>query len=221
MKRSELALIGLIAGCTPRAAPGCPEGMVQVPGREGAFCIQAYEARLVGEAGNKDQGAGFPDGSTTGRPVSAPGQEPSKAISWYQAYGACAAAGWHLCSSAEWEDACAGPPGTAQREYPTPDGALSLQQCVLGDKGVHLKAPLSPTGSRAQCHTPEGVYDLLGNLWEWTDPGQRDAAGLPLIDKRGAAHYSAEPQPCSYGSVGSHAPSFDGTIGFRCCAALP
>ena len=214
------AVLLLLLACTPKPAPTCPEGMVQVPGRSGDFCIQAYEAKLVGQPGNKDQGPSFPDGSTTGHPVSAAGQEPTKAISWYQAYGACAAAGWHLCTSAEWEDACAGPLGTERREYPTPDGTLSLQQCVIGDMKVHLKLPLSTTGSRPECRTPEGVFDLAGNLWEWTDPGLRDEAGLPRIDKRGAAHYSAESQPCTYDSVGSHAPSFDGTIGFRCCAAL-
>lgn len=215
-----MPLLFLLLACTPKAPPTCPEGMVQVPGRAGDFCIQAYEAKLVGQPGNKDQGASFPDGSSTGAPLSEPGQTPTKAITWYQAYGVCAAAGWHLCTSAEWEDACAGPPGAERRAYPTPDGTLARSQCVLGDKSVHLKAPLSPTGSRPECRTPEGVYDLAGNLWEWTDPGLKDEAGLPRIDKRGAAHYSAEPQPCTYDSVGTHAPDFDGTIGFRCCASL-
>ena len=95
---------------------------------------------------------------------------------------------------------------------------MSASRRVCAVSGGGRRASLVTGGHYPDCRTPEGVFDLLGNLWEWTDPGQRNPEGLPVIDKRGAAHYSAEPQLCSYSSVGSHAPSFDGTIGFRCCS---
>ena len=191
--------------------------MVLLAGAEGPFCMHSHEVRLEGPLGNKDQGVAFPDGSTTATLSAAPGLIPSKGVSWYQAFAACERAGFHLCTSAEWEDGCDGQPGPGGRDYPTPDGAFALGICGLSGQGQ--RAWLSPGGSHPDCRTPEGVYDLLGNLWEWTDPGLRSPDGRPVVDKRGAAHYSAEPQTCAYGAVGSHDPAFDGTIGFRCCAA--
>lgn len=206
----------LLLACHTQPTLRCPEDMALVKSAAGPFCIHTHEARLTGQPGNKDQGPGFPDGSTHVYLYASPGELPSKQLSWFQAYGACRDLGWRLCTSAEWEDACDGKPGPGGRTWPTPDGRLRPGQCNLTEHGQ--PGFFAPGGSFADCHTPEGVYDLLGNLWEWTDPGLRDETGRPLIDKRGSAHYSAEPQPCSYSSVGTHDPAFDGTIGFRCCA---
>ncbi|MCB9758812.1 MAG: SUMF1/EgtB/PvdO family nonheme iron enzyme [Alphaproteobacteria bacterium] len=210
----SVACLLLLQGCPQPVASVCPAGMVPLEGRGGPFCMHAYEVHIEGQLGDADQGVDFPNGSTKVSLSARAGQEPSKGVSWYQAYAACAEAGWHLCTSAEWEDACAGPTG---RAWPTLDGAYASGRCAVSHPPQYHKVPLSPSGAFPDCRTPEGVYDLLGNLWEWTDPGQRDAEGRPVIDKRGAAHYSAEPQGCTYSSVGSHDPAFNGTIGFRCC----
>lgn len=190
--------------------------MARVWGRDGAFCIHRHEAAFSGRPGRADQGPAFPDGSTRGELRARAGELPSEYLSWYQAHAACAQAGLHLCTSAEWEDACA---GAAGRHYPTPDGALGKGRCGVGlVAGGQAGAALRPAGSFPDCHTPDGVYDLLGNAWEWTDPGRRDAAGRPLVDKRGAALYSGTPAPCAFSAVGTHPPDFSGSIGFRCCA---
>jgi len=213
----SLAFIPLIVACSGKS--GCPEGMVPAQGAAGAFCISAYEVELLGEAGERDQGVGFPDGSTTGKLRSKPGVVPSR-VSWYQAYGACKAQGWHLCTSEEWQDACDGTAGDGGDAYPTPNGKYKPDQCAVGDFVEGVKAQLMMTGSKSDCHTATGIHDMLGNLWEWTDPGGKDATGRPLIDKRGGAHYGAEPVPCLFSSVASHGPAFVGTIGFRCCVSL-
>jgi formylglycine-generating enzyme required for sulfatase activity len=192
--------------------------MVLARGEAGAFCISAYETELVGVRGNLDQGVGFPDSSTLGKARSRSGVNPTK-TSWYQAFAACKVQGWHLCTSSEWEDACDGQPGKGGAAYPTPNGKYSPGQCLMGDFRNGITAPLGKTGERSDCHTATGVHDMLGNLWEWADPGGKDAQGRPLIDKRGGGHYGAEPVGCQYAAVGTHDPAFIGTIGFRCCTA--
>ncbi len=196
----------------------CPEDMVGVVGEKGPFCIHQYEVQVVGALGNRDQGAGFPDGSTQGTPQAKKGGTPTLAT-WYQAFAVCVGAGFSLCTSRQWEDACDGVSGAGGRTYPTKGDKAGPGVCAIGDRSSFEKVPLAKSGAFPACRTSEGVYDLMGNLWEWADPGKKDAAGLPQIDKRGGGHYGAEAVPCTYGSPGSHAPSFDGTIGFRCCVS--
>lgn len=202
-------------GPWPSGRGDCPADMAKVPGRAGPFCMHRYEAVFRGTQGNIDQGAGFPDGSTRGTVLSAPGAVPTTAISWYQSMAACREAGLHLCTSAEWVDACIGPEG---RAYPTPDGAYRSGLCGIR-QGTGAGAPKGG-GSWPDCHTPDGIYDLLGNAWEWADPGLRDDAGLPIADKHGAAFYTYDAAPCSFSGMGSDQPFMMGTIGFRCCTEL-
>jgi len=198
--------------------PGCLSGMARVPTAAGEVCIHRFEVHMQGDAGPRDQGATWPASAPAHVELSAAaGLEPTKGVSWYQAVAACRAEGWHLCTSAEWEDACDGQPGPGGAAHPTLDGSLDGQPCNIDHPGPDGR--LSASGRYPGCSTPTGIYDLEGNLWEWLDPGQQDAQGMPLIDKRGGGYYSGAPAPCTQAAVGSHPPSFDGTIGFRCCVA--
>lgn len=217
--------LALLLACTtappdPAAepeVPGCPAEMARVQGATGAFCIHRFEVQVAGDLGPKDQGAAWPTLQARPSSLSArAGLLPTKGISWYQAKAACRAMGWDLCSSAQWEDACDGQPGPGGRAHPTADGSLAPTTCNIAHPGTKQHAA---SGSFPLCRTPEGVYDLEGNLWEWTDPAQAGQDGLPLIDKRGGGHYSGDEAPCDKAAVGSHPPQFDGTIGFRCCVA--
>jgi formylglycine-generating enzyme required for sulfatase activity len=137
---------------------------------------------------------------------------------WEQARAACAHLGYRMCTSREWEDACDGRVGPGGAAYPTLSGAYTAGDCAFTEPRHAPRQPLSLTGAHPACVTPTGVADLSGNLWEWTDPERVDARGLPLVDKRGGAHYGRDPVGCAYQSVGSHEPSFYATTGFRCCA---
>jgi len=212
----------LIIGCgwAPGAAApaGCPADMARIAGADGPFCIHRHELRVEGSLGPKDHGARWPDSEVpVPRLVSAPGQTPSRGVSWYQAEAACRSAGMALCTSAQWEDACDGQPGPGGRAHPVAAGARGSAACNIRRLGT--KDP-SPTGSFPECVTPEGVFDLEGNVWEWTDPRRTDATGRPLIDKRGGAHDTGEEAPCAKAAVGTHDPAFAGSIGFRCCRPL-
>ena len=218
--RVAVIMIGFLA-CGSKSSvlvDGCPKGFVRLTGAQADFCISAYEMHLAkGLLGRKDQGTDFPDGSTRVKElVSEAGRKPTQ-TSWYQAYAACKDAGWHLCSSEEWEQACDGQVGPGGRVYPTPDGEVRVAQCAIGSHREGYSAPLSLTGAYEDCHTPGGVYDMLGNLWEWTDPRERNALGLPVVDKRGGGHYGATSVKCSRNAYAQHPPEWDGTIGFRCC----
>ena len=81
-------------------------------------------------------------------------------------------------------------------------------------------APLAPTGSFPWCRTKTGVYDLMGNIWEWSDPGQTSEDGLPVTDKRGGAHYARRMSRCGQTAIGTHKPDWMGSVGFRCCAEV-
>ena len=218
---SGLVFLSLGCGGSSGSASECPEGFVSIEGPVGAFCISAYEMHLAaGKLGKKDQGAGFPDGSTeVSRLVSGPGLKPAK-TSWYQAFAACKTQGWDLCTSEQWEDACDGVAGPGGSTYPSVDGEFVPGRCSIGDHRVGLEMPLTLTGAMPDCRTDAGVYDLQGNLWEWTDPNMRAEDGKPIVDKRGGGHYGAAPVTCTRNALGQHVPEWDGTIGFRCCVAL-
>lgn len=119
----------------------CPEGMASLPGERGDFCIDRYE--LPGEAG----------------------KEPLINLSLQDAREQCSERGKHVCTEDEWLAACAGP---RRRRWPY-GNEYQAERCndaaaqAPGEGGQAM-----PSGRKADCVSPEGVYDLSGNLWEWT-----------------------------------------------------
>ena len=148
------------------------------------------------------------------RACSRPNVLPWSNVSWADAQQACAAAGASLCGGNIWQDACG---GAANAPYPygaeyDPDacngGERDSDPAVRGIQDAVL-----PSGSLDTCERG-GVYDLSGNLKEWTTDR---VDGLVVV--RGGGFETNVPAALSCGQVGDLKPEeFRSTgIGFRCC----
>jgi len=88
---------------------------------------------------------------------------------------------------------------------------------------------LAKTGEYAGCKTDTGVWDLFGNLEEWTSQRLRDAKSNNFCvgEERGVfrggfyAESKANGRGCYYWNRCHSASQNDYSIGFRCCASAP
>ena len=132
-----------------------------------------------------------------------------RSVSVAQAESFCAWAGGRLPSSGEWLLAAAGKEG---RRFPWGNTGLVCRRAVfgLGDGPCagDGTAP-DPPGSRPDGATPEGVFDLAGNVAEWTrDPDGRVRA------HGGSYLTSSAAELKSWAAAEGSEPAPD--VGFRC-----
>lgn len=93
------------------------------------------------------------------------GTVPRNDLSLADAKALCAERNLRVCSEGEWMLACMGSEG---RRWPYGQ-VFSPQTCR---DGAHAAAEAAggpqAGGSHPDCVTPEGVFDMSGNSWEWT-----------------------------------------------------
>ena len=123
----------------------------------GSYLIAKYEA-------SRPDASATSVGSDNSKACSRAGVLPWEDVSWNDAEAACEASGGRLCNANEWEDACDGVLGDGGSYYPY--GDLFDGGICNGSNTLNYEAV--PTGSMTECVSSFGVFDLSGNLWEWT-----------------------------------------------------
>jgi formylglycine-generating enzyme required for sulfatase activity len=135
-------------------------------------------------------------------------EAPQVNVTFVDAQRLCASRGRRLCTTDEWRRACTGPSG---RKWPYGDAAVSgrCRTAPAGDRNVGL------SGGAAQCVTPEGVFDMVGNVAEWAAEGV--VLGGSIATKNPTCATEA-PGPADGAS--RRGKSARGPVGLRCCSDL-
>jgi formylglycine-generating enzyme required for sulfatase activity len=101
---------------------------------------------------------------------------PVVGVSWFEAAAFCQWSGLRLPMEAEWERAARGKGG---RRFPWGNEDANPSRLNYGESGIDHPTPVGiyPLGS-----TPEGVYDLAGNNWEWCEDWFSPYSEVALIN---------------------------------------
>jgi hypothetical protein len=220
----------------PPGLGGCPPGMAPVPHLKNV-CVDRWEAHVVEVLDDGTEHTWSPffnPGALRTRAKSTPGAIPQGYISQIQAGAACAEAKKRLCRDEEWIAACRGSKNTQfpygkdekrgtcndQRAEHPAQQYLESRDLSVFTKLEHpcisqVPDSLLRTGTKKECATPDGVFDIVGNLHEWT------ASTEGIMGRFRGGYYVdtwLNGRGCDYVTT-RHAVSYwDYSTGFRCCA---
>ncbi len=224
-----IALTGMVVipagefwmGCNEKVDSKCekderPGGKVDLD----AFSIDKHEVTVADYRKCVKAGKCSTDGLTTYKcnwEKSGGEDYPIDCVNWNQAKTYCAWAGKRLPTEAEWEKAAR---GTEGRIYPW-GNQWDSSRANVGTGGT-VSVGSYPSGA-----SPYGVYNMAGNVWEWTssldkrypykaDDGREDpSAKGPRVLRGGSWFNAALLARSSYRSRGDPDNRFN-VIGFRC-----
>ena len=152
-------------------------------------------------------------------------ENPVVGISWYAASSYCLWLSmleskgerndlYRLPTEIEWEWAAA---GNEKREYPW--GSTAPTPKLANYRDGYIGAT-TPVGAYPDGATPEGLYDMAGNVWEWMENWHDNDPYFRAL-RGGSWFYNAEYLRCS-SRVGSDFPVFRfNLIGFRVVRPSP
>jgi hypothetical protein len=157
------------------------------------------------------------------------GAFPGVFVTWSGAAAVCARERKRLCTEDEWTFACEG-----EEAEPYPYGyERDAQTCVIDrphvppddrrlalgpDEAVREIDRLwqgEPSGARPRCRSPFGVYDMTGNVDEWTRSNRPDDEHPSILEGGywGPVRTRCRPSTRAHGEAYAYYQQ-----GFRCCA---
>ncbi len=166
--------------------PLCPDGMRFVPAATTFTCVDEYEVSTGPECPVQDPNNLADSATNVEAPECQAVSEPTRApwifVNREQAVTTCLRSGKRLITSDEWFMIAVGTPDT--------------KSCNIDSGSVR------PTGDDKACVSAVGVYDTVGNVWEWTTDdviaGKHEGIDVPLsgyvaqVDSGGFPLYTSE-----------------------------
>ena len=134
-----------------------------------------------------------------------PDATPKDMVSQEEAARICANEGKHLCSIQEWQAACRGKDGF-KYSY---GNSYKQNKCNTNTKLAKR------SGRKTQCRSWYGMYDMNGNLWEWTSSTSKQHPDKFLV--AGGAWNTNNESSCSENKFSFYPQNQYPSVGFRCC----
>lgn len=192
----------------PSSIPTPPSGMAYIPGGEflmgsndgddlerpqhkvtvGPFFIDRYEVTCEDyEKFVRATGHQVPDGWKNGSYLPGAARRPVTGVDWDDANAYARWAGKRLPTEEEWEFAARGSDG---RRYPWGDewsaraaNAEKSNASKTAEANVVTLEYMRNVGEYPEGKSPYGVFDMIGNAWEWTATELVGYEGRPLPKK--------------------------------------
>ena len=132
-------------------------------------------------------------------------ENPRDMVNQEEAANLCQKEGKHLCTLDEWQAACRGKDKT---KYTYGD-SYRQNKCNTNTNAAKR------SGRKDQCRSWYGMYDMNGNLWEWTSTESPQHPGKFLV--AGGAWNTNNGSHCGENKFSFYPQNQYPSVGFRCC----